>query len=142
MEHLTIGRLARAAGVGIETVRFYQRRGLIARPPRPQQGFREYSRATLERLRFIREAQQLGFSLREIEELLALWTIDGSDCGQVRARAAAKLEDVEAKIAQLERVRAALRALVERCPGRGRLDGCSIINAIVAPHLGTERDRR
>jgi MerR family mercuric resistance operon transcriptional regulator len=131
METLTIGRLARAAGVGIETVRFYQRRGLIARPPRPRAGYRAYSRATLDRLRFIREAQNLGFSLREIEELLALWTAADADCGDVRARAAAKLDDVEAKIAQLERVRAALRTLIGACPGCGRLDDCAIIHAIV-----------
>lgn len=98
MQHLTIRRLAREAGIGIETVRFCQRRGLIARPPRPEHGFREYSRATLDRLRFIREAQHLGFSLREIEELLALWSGDSTDCAQIRAHAAAKL-DIERALA-------------------------------------------
>lgn len=131
MKALTISHAARAAGVGVETVRFYERRGLIPRPPRPLgSGFRHYPCATVERIRFIRQAQGLGFSLREIEELLSLGADPATDCGQVRERAVVKLEDVERKIGELERFRLALEALIAACPGSGALRACSIMEAL------------
>ena len=131
---LTIGRLARAAGVGVETVRFYERQGLIERPPRPAgRAFRIYPEATIGRLRFIRRAQALGFSLREVRGLLALEEARGSGAAEVRAQARRKLREVEAKIAELERIRQALGRLIAECPGRGGLAGCSILGALAEP---------
>ena len=131
MTSMTIGRLAREAGVGVETVRFYERRRLIEQPLRPDGGgFRSYPPHTLERLRFIRQAQGLGFSLAEIEDLLSLRADPSKDCGDVRRRAAAKLVEVERKIARLENVRAALQELIAACPARGALRTCSILGAI------------
>lgn len=127
---LTIGRVAEAAGVGVETVRFYERKGLIARPAKPRQGFRSYPPDTVERIRFIREAQRLGFTLREVRELLELRADPGADAADVRARASAKLCDVADKIARLEQIKAALHSLIAACPGRGALGGCSIMGAL------------
>lgn len=130
MAGMTIGKAAAAAGVGVETVRFYERRGLIARPPRPVDGgFRLYSDDTVRRVRFVREARELGFSLREAAELLQLRDA-AADAADVRDRARAKLDDVDDKITRLQAIRHALAGLVERCPGAGSLDGCSIMAAL------------
>src|ERR671918_459259 len=131
MQAVTIGRAARRAGVGVETVRFYERRGLIAQPPKPAtSGFRSYSDATVARIRFIREAQDLGFSLREVAELLGLKADPAADAAVVREHAATKLAQVEEKIRQLERIRGALEALIAACPGQGALGHCSIMEAL------------
>ncbi len=135
MTPMTIGRLAREAGIGVETVRFYERRRLIEQPPKPDGGgFRTYPPHTLERLRFIRQAQGLGFSLAEIEDLLSLRADPDKDCGDVRRRAESRLVEVERKIARLESVRAALRELIAACPARGALRNCSILGAIEEGH--------
>ncbi len=131
MTELTIGRAARQAGVGVETIRFYERRGLIEQPPKPEtSAFRVYSDDTVARIRFIRQAQELGFSLREVGELLGLRADPAADAADVRTRAAAKLEQVEEKIRQLERIRGALEALIAACPGQGELGRCSIMEAL------------
>ena len=131
MTELTISKAARAAGVGIETIRFYERNGLIEQPPKPAfGGFRVYPAETVRRVRFIRQGQDLGFSLREIRELLSLRSDPAADCSDVRERATAKREEVERKIAQLERIRGALEELIAACPGRGALRACSIVEAI------------
>lgn len=133
MEPLTIGRAAREAGVGVETIRFYERRGLIDRPPKPQgAGYRLYPPEIVERIQFIREAQTLGFSLREIQELLSLRSDSSADCGAVRARARAKVQQVNGKIAELERIRVALERIIAVCPGRGGLRSCTILEALAA----------
>src|SRR5712692_2552920 len=112
MKALTIGRAARAAGVGVETIRFYERQGLIDQPPRPQAGVRRYSDEVLSRVRFIKKAQQLGFTLREIHELLALRADPAADCSDLREQATTKLEDVRHKIEQLQQIAAALETLI------------------------------
>jgi Hg(II)-responsive transcriptional regulator len=127
---MTIARAARAAGVGVETIRFYERRKLIAQPRKPASGFREYDAETVTRIRFIRQAQELGFSLREIDELLSLRADPAADCAEVRAQAAAKRDEVTQKIANLERIRAALDSLIATCPGSGALRACTILDAI------------
>ena len=142
MERMTIGKLAAAAGVGVETVRFYERKGLIQRPARPAGGFRVYSEEAISRLAFVREAQELGFTLREIRDLLALRANPASDCAAVRGRAAAKLAQLENRIAQSERMRATLRDLLSECPGRGELDKCSIVEALSAPAKRSHPARR
>lgn len=132
MRAATISEAARAAGVGIETIRFYERRGLIDRPPKPESsGYRVYPEEMVKRIRFIRQAQQLGFSLREIEELLSLRADPSADCSEVRAQAIAKLQEIHRKIAQLREIGAALEALVAACPGSGGLQTCSIMDMLV-----------
>ena len=126
----TIGTLARAAGVNVETVRYYQRRGLLREPRRPPGGVRRYGEEDLARLRFIRRAQALGFTLREIAELLAL--DDGAGCARARRLAEARLEDVRRRIRGLRRMERALAGLVEACGdagGRGRA-ACPLIASL------------
>ncbi len=131
MRDMTIGTAAREAGVGVETIRFYERRGLIEQPLKPAcGGFRVYSEETVHRVRFIRQAQELGFSLKEIDELLSLRADPAIDCSDVRARARAKLDEVNDKIARLNRIGDALDALIAACPGRGALRACSIMDAL------------
>jgi MerR family mercuric resistance operon transcriptional regulator len=142
MKALTISKAARAAGVGVETVRFYERRNLIVRPSKPPDGgFRRYPAETVKRVRFIRQAQGLGFSLREIEELLSLRADPATDCGQVRERAVAKLEDVDRKIGELQRFRRALEELIAACPGHGALRACSIMEAMAGAAASRQRKR-
>jgi MerR family mercuric resistance operon transcriptional regulator len=127
---MTIGQAARRAGCGVETIRFYERQGLIERPPKPAAGFRHYPSEIVDRVRFIRQAQVLGFSLREIDELLSLRIDPRADCADVRSRASAKLDEVVRKIAELERIREALAELIEACPGHGAARTCSILEAL------------
>lgn len=128
---MTISRAAECAGVGVETIRFYERRGLIEQPARPRSGgYRFYYNEVVERIRFIRQAQELGFSLREIAELLSLRADPGADCGDVRTRAVSKREEVDRKITQLRHIRAALDDLIVTCPGGGALRACTIIDAM------------
>jgi MerR family mercuric resistance operon transcriptional regulator len=115
--------LAKAGGVGVETVRFYQRRGLLDTPTRGE-GIRRYGAEDLRRLRFIRQAQGAGFTLEEIKELLALDA--GEDRARVRELAAARLEALDAKIAELDRARQALRRLAAEC-GKGEWGPCPIL---------------
>ncbi len=133
---LTIGQLARQAGVGVETIRFYEREGLLAEPGRLPSGYRQYPPDAVERVKFIRRAQRLGFTLRESKELLDLR--DDPDAGQVdvRERATDKLADIDARIAELQGMRAELGRLVAVCRGRGPAANCPIIAAIgdAAPH--------
>lgn len=131
MTGLTIGKAAREAGVGIETIRFYERQRLVAQPPkRERPGVRLYSSETVERIRFIREAQELGFSLREIHELLTLRADPAADCSRVREQATAKLGDIRRKIRRLQGIDAALERLIATCPGRGSLQAYSIMDAL------------
>jgi len=131
MEAMTIGAAARQSGVGVETIRFYERRGLVAQPPRPfGAGPRRYAPEVVERIRFIRQAQQLGFTLRQIEELLSLQADPAADCSDVRGRALVKIEEVDARIAQLADIRSALVRLLAACPGSGALGACSILGAL------------
>ncbi len=123
---MTIGRLARQAGVNIETIRYYQRRGLLATPRKPPQGVRRYSGETLARLRFIKRAQELGFTLREIAGLLKLG--DGS-CRETRAIAEHRLTDIETRIRDLQSMRATLDKLVRTCRA-GDQPPCPIIASL------------
>ena len=128
MSEITIGKAAERAGVGVETVRFYERRRLIEQPAKPKDGgFRSYPPETVERIRFIRQAQSLGFSLGEIGELLSLRADPQTECGAMRNRAQAKLEDVDRKLARLGDIRRALEAVVAACPGEGGLGDCTIL---------------
>ena len=131
MTGITISKAARDAGVGVETIRYYERKGLIEQPPKPLDGgYRRYSVETVERIRIIQQAQELGFSLREIDELLTLRADPDTDCAAVRARAEEKLEEIDGKLLKLERIRSALKRLIAACPGEGAVQTCSIIEAL------------
>ncbi len=135
MRDLTIAKAAREAGVGVETIRFYERRGLIEQPRKPQgSGFRVYSPELVKRIKFIRQAQQIGFSLHEIQELVSLKADPAADCSMVRNQAVAKLREVERKIEQLRQIGSALEALIAVCPGRGRLQACTILDTLEPDH--------
>ncbi len=114
-QQLTISRLAQLGGVNLETVRYYERRGLLPKPPRTQAGYRRFPPDAAHRLRFIKRAQDLGFSLGEIEELLALRVEPQQNCVDVRSRAKAKIADIEQKMKTLAAMKNVLRGLVEQC---------------------------
>jgi MerR family mercuric resistance operon transcriptional regulator len=128
MQSLTISALARAAGVNVETIRFYQRRGLLPEPDRPPGGIRRYGRMAVARVQFIKAAQRIGFTLDEIAQLLQL--DDGTHCAEARAIAEHKLAEVRARLADLQRIEAALAELVGRCAGRRGKVSCPLIDAL------------
>jgi MerR family copper efflux transcriptional regulator len=130
MQALTIGEVAKAAEVGVETVRFYEREGLIAEPPRRRSGYREYPPDTVRRLRFIRRAKELGFTLKEISELLDLRVDPTRSCADVRTIAKTKMADIEHKMLDLARIQAALTELVRGCRGKGPTSACPILDAL------------
>ena len=130
MTTLTIGKIAKAAGLGVETVRFYERQGLIAEPARSGSGYRQYRPETVRRLQFIVRAKALGFTLQEIADLLDLRAAPGAGCADVQARAEAKIADIEERIAQLDAMKRALGELVAQCRGEGLLSECPILDAL------------
>ena len=130
-ETLRIGQLAAGAGVNVETLRFYERRGLLESPRRrPASGYREYPEEAVGVVRFIKRTQELGFTLREIQELLGLRENRGASCAEVRSAAAGKLEDIERKLKSLRAMRRALAMLVESCSSEGSPRHCPILEAL------------
>jgi MerR family mercuric resistance operon transcriptional regulator len=128
---MRIGEVAQEAGVGVETIRYYETRGLIQKPLRPANGgFRVYPVDAVHRIRFVRRAQQLGFALNEISELLELEVDPSTRCADIRMRAEDKLEDVNARIADLKQISGALKKLIKSCPGQGPAQKCSILGTL------------
>ena len=130
MAGLTIGKVASSAGLAIDTVRYYEREGLLQKPARTSGGYRQYSADAVARLRFIRQAKELGFSLNEIKELLSLRVTPGKSCADVKAHAEHKIADVDRRIASLKRVRGALVKLTSACSGKGPVSQCPILEAL------------
>lgn len=130
----TIGYAAKTAGVGVDTVRYYEREGLLSKAARTASGYRLYAEADVERLRFIRQAKALGFTLDDIAELLRLQDGRGTR-PQVRARARQRIDDLDRKIRELSAIRDALVALEHRCRGSGAVAGCPIIEGVRAVSL-------
>ena len=128
---MTIGKLAQAAGVGIDTVRFYERSGLLGKPMRSSSGYRLYAPSEVDRLRFIRRAKALGFTLEQIAELLSL--SQGGDRADVKALASGRLVEIDLRIADLIAMRESLARLVEDCDGHGSVAGCPIIESVLEP---------
>jgi len=126
--HFTIGAFAQAAGVSVETIRFYQRKGLLPQPEKPSGGIRRYGAADVSRLKFVRSAQRLGFSLEEVTQLLKLE--DGTHCSETAEFAAHHLADVRAKLANLRRMEAALSNLVKACGAHPDNVSCPLIAAL------------
>jgi MerR family copper efflux transcriptional regulator len=124
MKELTVGALAKGAGVKVETIRYYERRGLLRKPPKPKEGYRKYPIELIKQVRFIKTAQKLGFSLREIEEILNLGGKGELSCAEMFARANHKIGEIEGKIGALEAMRRVLLEATESCPKAGSLNLC------------------
>ena len=127
-ENLTIGVFAKAAGVNVETIRFYQRKGLLPEPDRPIGGIRRYGSADVDRVKFVKSAQRLGFNLDEVAELLKLE--DGTHCSEAAELAAHRLADVRARMADLTRMEEALSTLVRECNAHHGNVSCPLIAAL------------
>lgn len=130
MNGLTTGQVARSAQVNVETVRYYERRGLLPEPTRRPSGYRNYSPDTVRRIRFIRHAQQLGFSLQEVSELLQLRVDPETSCGEVKQRAETKSAEIERRIEDLRHMQQALVTLADTCSGEGPINACPILDAL------------
>lgn len=133
---MRIGEIAGAAGVNIQTIRYYERRGLITPATRRASGYRDYAQDDVHRVRFIRRAQGLGFTLQEIADLLALQGDSVRSCGAVEKRASATLERIDTKIADLRRMRKALAKYVHACRDQGSLDECPLLTALGGETVG------
>jgi MerR family mercuric resistance operon transcriptional regulator len=130
MKTLTIGHLARESGMNLETVRYYERRGLLPKPPRSASGYRLFPIDAAQRLRFIERAKELGFSLKEIGELLSLRASPTTTSARIRAKAEAKITDIRSKIRSLESMEKTLRKLAKSCPGCGPMAECPILESL------------
>lgn len=130
MTGLKVGEVAKQAGVNLQTVHYYERRGLLPRPPRTGSNYRAYPVEAVLRVRFIKRAQELGFTLKEIKELLALRAAPLTRCADVRERAEAKVHDIDDKVRTLQAMRKALTKLVGECSGSGPVSQCPILEAI------------
>ena len=130
MQTMTRGEVALRTGVNIETDRYYEQRRLIPKPPRSASGYRKYTEDYVERIRFIKRAQELGFTLKEIQELLSLRVDPDTDRDEVKQRAEAKIADIEEKISDLERMKHALAVLAAACSGCGPTSECPILEGM------------
>ncbi|MEX0701785.1 MAG: heavy metal-responsive transcriptional regulator [Planctomycetales bacterium] len=130
MKPLTIGQVAGRAGVGVETIRFYERKGLLDEPERKPSGYRQFDEGAVQRIRFIRRAKELGFTLKEIQELLSLRLDPATSCADVKNRADAKIADIDESIESLRRMRKALVKLTKACGGSGGVSECPIVGAL------------
>ena len=130
MKKLSISELAKRANVNIETIRYYERRGLLAEPPRNKSGHRRYTTEALERTEFIKRCQSLGFSLKEIQDILELRVTSTSTCSDMKLRVTEKLATVDKKIEELIRIRDALDRLHKKCTGKGPISKCPILEEL------------
>ncbi len=134
---MKIGTVAKQVGISVEAVRFYEKQGLIESPPRNPSGYRYYPEAVVDRLFFITKAKELGFSLKEIKELLHLRYEPDTTCADVKQRAETKIADIERRIKALLKINKALNELISACSGRGPVSGCPIIRAL-SPEIKNE----
>lgn len=130
MDFMKIGQAAKLSQVGVETIRYYEREGLLAEPQRRPSGYRQYDQSVVARLRFIRRAKELGFTLAEIKEILALWFDANTRCEHVRQRARQKIEDIENKIRSLQKMKRSLKTVISKCKTRDSIDECPLLDGI------------
>ena len=130
MDSLTISQLAKRGGVNLQTVRYYERQGLLAPASRTEAGYRIFSSESVRRIRFIKRAQELGFSLKEIKDLLSLRIDAHTTQADIRKRTRTKIADVEQKILHLQAIHASLLRLAEDCSGCGSLKECPILESL------------
>lgn len=140
MGRMTIGQLAKQAEVKVETLRYYERCGLLPPPPRSPAGYRLYPAETVGWVRFIKRAQKLSFSLREIGELLSLRVSSGVTCAHIKAKAEEKVREIEARIADLVAMKRALEELIQACSGGGSTEECPILSALERKQTGGEAE--
>ena len=129
---LQIGEVAKRGGIGVETVRYYEREGLIPQPERSPSGYRRYPETVVKQLQFIQHAKTLGFSLKDISELIALKNKPGTTCKKVRATAVTKAAAIQEKIDALEKMKIALSPLIDQCKSTNPIDDCPILSTIDA----------
>jgi MerR family transcriptional regulator, copper efflux regulator len=137
---MTVGTVAKQAEVNIDTIRYYERRGLLPKPSRTQSGYRTFSEATVRRLRFIKNAQALGFTLSEIKQLFTLRITVGSTCTDVRNHAESKVADIDRKIKSLQAMKRALQQLVSACTADGPASECSFFENLNSQSLQKSND--
>jgi MerR family transcriptional regulator, copper efflux regulator len=142
MNSFTIGELAKQANVHVETLRYYERRGIIPKPRRTIANYRLYSPDSLRQVKFIKQAQGLGFSLKEIKKLLALRATPRARCADIRAYASQKIEDIDAKIHSLARMRKALQNLMNECSGKGPATECPILESLESEHPMIDKETK
>src|SRR6188768_362588 len=126
MKAMKIGEVAKLSGTGIETIRYYEREGLLLEPERRPSGYRQYDDSTVERLEYIRRAKELGFTLAEIRELLELSFTAHAGCDHIRQRAEAKVADIEGKIRNLQQMKRSLGKIIQRCRAKNSTDDCPL----------------
>ena len=123
---MRIGQVAKRSEVGIETIRYYEREGLLAEPERRASGYRQYDESVVKRLKFIRSSKELGFTLAEIKELLALWFDPNTRCQHVRHRAELKIADIEGKVRSLQKMKRSLKRIISQCETKESIDECPL----------------
>ena len=127
MNSMKIGAVAKLSGTGIETIRYYERQGLLLEPERRPSGYRQFDEAAIARLTFIIRAKGLGFTLSEIKELLALWFDPVTTCCDVRRRAEQKISDIDERVRALQAMKRSLKKLIDQCQQRGKLEDCPLL---------------
>lgn len=130
MAKLTIGQVAKQTGVTVETLRFYEKQGLIETPRRTSSGYRQYPQETVKRVRFIQNAKEVGFTLKDIAELLTLRQEPGTSCPDIKLRASLKIDEVDQKIRDLTRIREALARMIVKCSSEGPVSQCPILEEL------------
>ena len=130
MTGLKVGEVAKQAGVNLQTIHYYERRGLLPKPPRTGSNYRAYPEDAVPRVRFIKRAQEIGFTLKEIQQLLSLRAAPRTRCADVRERAGAKVQDIDDKVRTLQAMRKALTKLIGECSGKGPVTQCPILEAL------------
>jgi MerR family mercuric resistance operon transcriptional regulator len=130
MDTLTVGELAKKANVNVETIRYYERRRIMPKPARTRAGYRVYPSEAVQRVRFVKRAQELGFSLKEIQELLSLRVATATTSADIRQRAESKISDIEAKIQGLKAMKKRLVQITNACSGCGPVTECSILESL------------
>ena len=130
MIFMKIGEVAKQSSIGIETIRYYEREGLLAEPQRRPSGYRQYDQSVVSRLQFIRRSKELGFTLAEIKELLGLWFDANTRCEHVRQRAEQKVTDIEDKIRTHQKMKRSLKKVLSECEGRDSIGDCSLLKGI------------
>lgn len=130
MTQLSIGQIAKQTDITVETIRFYEKKGLIDTPDRTESGYRQYPEETVKRIRFIQRAKDVGFTLGDIAELLHLRREPGSSCTDIKLRATDKIEEVDQKIQELQKIRDALARMIMKCSGSGALSECPILEEL------------
>ena len=140
MRSLTIGHVARLTGIGVETVRFYEREGLIEEPPRRKSGYRDYPQETVSRIRFIKRAKELGFTLKEIKEILSLRIDSETTCDDIQKHAVAKIKDIDEKIRSLQSIKNALAKLSQDCKVNEPISECPILDFLESEDSHNEKN--